>query len=112
MTAMVSLSLLACGSNNAGESETIPNVTEVETTSTLFLLPHRLSFTDDKKYNDTENNQAAGQHLRYTDTRKEIKAVGAQPLHKKPYRSVLDHIKRKKIAFSPEMRAAYQHGGE
>ena len=63
MTATISLSLLACGSNNAGESETIPNVTEVETTSTLFLLPHRLSFTDDKKHNDTENNQVAGQHL-------------------------------------------------
>ena len=34
MTAMVSLSLLACGSNNAGESETIPNITEAETTAT------------------------------------------------------------------------------
>ena len=34
MTAMVSLSLLACGSNNAGESKTIPNITEAETTST------------------------------------------------------------------------------
>lgn len=34
MTAMVSLSLLACGSNNAGEFKTIPNITEAETTST------------------------------------------------------------------------------
>lgn len=34
MTATISLSLLACGSNNAGESETIPNITEAETTST------------------------------------------------------------------------------
>lgn len=34
MTAMVSLSLLACGSNNAGKSEAIPNITEAETTST------------------------------------------------------------------------------
>lgn len=34
MAAMVSLSLLACGSDKAGESETIPNITEVETTST------------------------------------------------------------------------------
>ena len=34
MAAMVSLNLLACGSNNAGESEAIPNITEVETTST------------------------------------------------------------------------------
>ncbi len=34
MTVTISLSLLACGSNNAGESETIPNITEAETTST------------------------------------------------------------------------------
>ena len=34
MTATISLSLLACGSNNAGESETIPNITEAETMST------------------------------------------------------------------------------
>lgn len=34
MTAMVSLSLLACGSNNAGEFKTIPNITEAEATST------------------------------------------------------------------------------
>lgn len=34
MAAMVSLSLLACGSDKAGESETIPNITKVETTST------------------------------------------------------------------------------
>ena len=34
MTAMVSLSLLACGSNNAGEFKTIPNITEAENTST------------------------------------------------------------------------------
>ena len=34
MTAMVSLSLLACGSNNTGEFKTIPNITEAETTST------------------------------------------------------------------------------
>jgi len=26
-------------------------------------LPHRLSFTDNKNCNDTENNQVAGQHL-------------------------------------------------
>ena len=34
MTATISLSLLACGSNNAGGSETIPNITKSETTST------------------------------------------------------------------------------
>lgn len=34
MTTTISLSLLACGSNNAGESETIPNITEAETTAT------------------------------------------------------------------------------
>lgn len=34
MTATISLSLLACGSNNAGKSETIPNITETETMST------------------------------------------------------------------------------
>ena len=34
MTATISLSLLACGSDKAGESETIPNITESETTST------------------------------------------------------------------------------
>ena len=34
MTATISLSLLACGSNNAGESETIPNITEAEATVT------------------------------------------------------------------------------
>ena len=34
MAATISLSLLACGSNNAGESETIPNITEAKTTST------------------------------------------------------------------------------
>ena len=37
--------------------------TTPSTKSTLFSLPHRLSFTDNKKYSDTENNQAAGQHL-------------------------------------------------
>lgn len=34
MAATISLSLLACGSNKAGESETIPNIAEAETTST------------------------------------------------------------------------------
>ena len=34
MTAMVSLSLLACGSNNAGEFKTNPNMTQAETAST------------------------------------------------------------------------------
>ena len=34
VTATISLSLLACGSNNAGESETIPNITEAEATVT------------------------------------------------------------------------------
>ena len=34
MAAMVSLSLLACGSDKAGESETIPNITEAKTTAT------------------------------------------------------------------------------
>ena len=33
MTATISLSLLACGSNNSGESEFTTNITEAETTA-------------------------------------------------------------------------------
>ena len=46
MTAMVSLSLLACGSNKAGESETIPNITEAETTSTAAEAENTSSATE------------------------------------------------------------------
>ena len=43
MTAMVSLSLLACGTNNAGESETIPNITEAAATSTAAETEEKVS---------------------------------------------------------------------
>ena len=57
MTAMVSLSLLACGSNNAGEFKTIPNITEAETTST----------TVEAENTSTATEAAAGQNETTTE---------------------------------------------
>ena len=66
MTAMVSLSLLACGSNNAEESETIPNITEVETTSTA-AETEEISTTVEAKNTSTPTEAEAGQNETTTE---------------------------------------------
>ena len=68
MTAMVSLSLLACGSNNAGESETIPNITEAETTSTA-AEAEGISTTAEAENTSTPTEAEAGQNETTTKTK-------------------------------------------
>ena len=66
MTAMVSLSLLACGSNNAGESKTIPNITEAETTSTA-AEAEEISTTVEAENTSTATEAEAGQNETTTE---------------------------------------------
>ena len=67
MAAMVSLSLLACGSDKAGESETIPNITEVETTSTA-AETEEISTTVEAENTSTPTEAEAGQNETTTET--------------------------------------------
>lgn len=66
MTAMVSLSLLACGSNNAGKSEAIPNITEAETTSTA-AEAEEISTTVEAENTSTATEAEAGQNETTTE---------------------------------------------
>lgn len=66
MAAMVSLSLLACGSDKAGESETIPNITEVETTSTA-AEAEEISTTVEAENTSTPTETEAGQNETTTE---------------------------------------------
>lgn len=66
MTAMVSLSLLACGSNNAGEFKTIPNITEAETTSTA-AEAEEISTTVEAENTSTATEAEAGQNETTTE---------------------------------------------
>lgn len=66
MTATISLSLLACGSNNAGESETIPNITESETTSTA-AETEEISTTAEAENTSTPTEAEAGQNETTTE---------------------------------------------
>lgn len=66
MAATISLSLLACGSNNAGESETIPNITEAETTSTA-AEAEEISTTVEAKNTSTPTEAEAGQNEATTE---------------------------------------------
>ena len=68
MAAMVSLSLLACGSNNAGESKTIPNITEAETTSTA-AEAEGISTTAEAENTSTVTDAEAGQNETTTKTK-------------------------------------------
>ena len=61
MAAMVSLSLLACGSDKAGESETIPNITKVETTSTA-AETEEISTSVEAENTSTPTEAEAGQN--------------------------------------------------
>lgn len=69
MTATISLSLLACGSNNAGKSETIPNITEAETTSTA-AEAETTSTATEAENTSTATDAEAGQNE--TTTKNEI----------------------------------------
>lgn len=60
MTATISLSLLACGSNNSGESESTTNITEAETTSTA-AEAEEISTTVEAENTSTATEAEAGQ---------------------------------------------------
>ena len=60
MTATISLSLLACGSNNSGESESTTNITEAETTSTA-AEAEEISTTVEAENTSTATEPDAGQ---------------------------------------------------
>ena len=66
MTATISLSLLACGSNKAGESETIPNIAEAETTSTA-AEAEEISTTVEAENTSTATEAEAGQNETTTE---------------------------------------------
>ena len=66
VTATISLSLLACGSNNAGESETIPNITEAKTTSTA-AEAEEISTTVEAKNTSAATEAEAGQNETTTE---------------------------------------------
>ena len=67
VTATISLSLLACGSNNAGESETIPNIAEAETTSTA-AEAEEISTTVEAENTSTPTEAETGQNETVVET--------------------------------------------